>query len=355
MSPPHALRLRLRRRRHRPPSRAAISILLAVLACAREKHSPEIVVTTIATFGDTTGGGAIVGTPFVARDERGRYFAASPFSPAPELVAVFDSSGRFIARIGALGEGPGEYRQPNLVVPAGDSVWIFDLGTRRINVLDAELVWRRSQPAPGIVMSASLLPGNLLLVNWPFPVGDSNRRYFQRYDAGGQFARAYEEPDPPCAPELCVWTGTFVFRADDAGNVWAARLLGELSLSRYDSSGRLLRRLDLEAPWFPPHEPGGAFPREMMTGVATDDDGHLWLAAMTPDPNAPDTVRGSPGDGARLDGVLEVRDTLDGRRIATRRFDDGALLLPLGRNLVASVGTDADGWARVEIWRVELK
>jgi hypothetical protein len=55
------------------------------------------------------------------------------------------------------------------------------------------------------------------------------------------------------------WEGVFVHRADSAGAV-AAREIGGLEIARYDSAGRLLRRLDLEAPWFPRREPEGSCP-----------------------------------------------------------------------------------------------
>ena len=93
----------------------------------------------------------------------------------------------------------------------------------------------------------------------------------------------------------------------------------------------------------------------MMVGIAPDSSGHLWLSAFTNDPAAPDTLRPRPGDTDRLDGILEVRDSLTGSVLATRRFDDAVLLLPLGDGRFAHIGANDDGWARVEIWRAELK
>lgn len=94
----------------------------------------------------------------------------------------------------------------------------------------------------------------------------------------------------------------------------------------------------------------------MMVGIAPDASGRLWLSGFTTDPDAPDTARAaSPGDPDRLDGILEVRDSLTGAVVATRRFDDSVLLLPLGDGLIAHIGQNDDGWAVVEVWRVELK
>ncbi|MGE5927751.1 MAG: hypothetical protein ACM357_10380 [Gemmatimonadota bacterium] len=335
--------------------RAAILLPFLLAACGRDRAAPEITVATIATFGDTTGDGAIAGTPTVARDRAGRYYAAVPFGAAGELVAVYDGSGRFLTRLGQIGDGPGEYRQPNVVTAMGDSMAIFDAGTRRISIVGPTLEWARSFPAPGPVMSAAGFSDGTFVVNWPLPSGDSARGFFQQYDRSGRFVRSYEEPRAPCEAEACLWEGTFVFRADPGGDLWAARMLGRLEISRFDSAGRLVRRLALDAPWFPAHDSRGAFPREMMVGIAPDASGRLWLSGFTTDPEAPDTARASrPGDPLRLDGILEVRDSLTGAVIATRRFDDDVLLLPLGDGLFARLGQSDDGWALVEIWRAEL-
>ena len=141
--------------------------LLTLLACARERSAPEIVVTTILAFGDTTGEGAIARTPTIARDHAGRYYAATPFGGGGALVAVYDGTGRFLTRLGRVGDGPGEFRQPNVVAPIGDSMAIFDAGTRRINFIGRSLDWAGSSVAPSPVISAAFLPGGDFVVNWP--------------------------------------------------------------------------------------------------------------------------------------------------------------------------------------------
>ena len=133
-------------------------------------------------------------------------------------------------------------------------------------------------------------------------------------------------------------------------------MLGQLELSRFDSAGRLVQRLKLDAPWFPSYPPTGAFPKEMLTGIASDAEGRVWIAGFTTDPDAADTAAArTPGDPDRLDGILEVRDSLTGAVIATRRFDDQVLLLPLGDGRVAYLGSNPDGWARIEIWNVKVE
>lgn len=184
--------------------RSAGLLLITALACAGEPRPPEIVVTTIAAFGDTAGDGAIAGTPTIARDRAGRYYAVAPSGGAGALVAVYDSTGRFLTRLGRVGDGPGEYRQPNVVTAMGDSMAIFDAGTRRINFIGPSLEWAGSSVAPGPVMSAVAFPNGNFVVNWPLPSGDSARGFFQRYDRKGRYLGSFEEPRAPCDPEACL-------------------------------------------------------------------------------------------------------------------------------------------------------
>ena len=56
-------------------------------------------------------------------------------------LRVFDSTGDFIGRHGGRGDGPGEYRSMDaLIRSAGDTLWISDIGNRRVTKLDPDLV-----------------------------------------------------------------------------------------------------------------------------------------------------------------------------------------------------------------------
>ena len=59
--------------------------------------------------------------------------------------------------------------------------------------------------------------------------------------------------------------------------------------------------------------------------------------------------------GLTFDGVIEVRDTVNGTLLASGRFDQPALLPVVGApGLVASLADDADGWWRIAILRTKL-
>lgn len=56
----------------------------------------------------------------------------------PAEVRVFDRSGEFVRRVGAEGDGPGELRSPvGLVVLPGDTILVWDRGSRRLNWFSA--------------------------------------------------------------------------------------------------------------------------------------------------------------------------------------------------------------------------
>ncbi len=53
-------------------------------------------------------------------------------------IRLFDNDGRFLTATGRRGDAPGEYRQmAGLGYGPGDSVWVYDFGTRRFTVLTA--------------------------------------------------------------------------------------------------------------------------------------------------------------------------------------------------------------------------
>lgn len=51
----------------------------------------------------------------------------------PAEVRIFRADGRFLRRVGAPGEGPGEFRRPEeIAVLAGDTIVVYDAGLRRV-------------------------------------------------------------------------------------------------------------------------------------------------------------------------------------------------------------------------------
>jgi len=70
----------------------------------------------------------------------------------PAEVRIFDAEGEFVRRIGAGGDGPGEFRSPSdLAVLAGDTLLVWDESARRLSWFspDGALVRERTLREPG--------------------------------------------------------------------------------------------------------------------------------------------------------------------------------------------------------------
>jgi hypothetical protein len=70
----------------------------------------------------------------------------------PAEVRLFDGSGRFLGRVGAAGDGPGEFRSPaGLLVPGGDTILVWDRAAARLSwfSIDGSLIRDRTLREPG--------------------------------------------------------------------------------------------------------------------------------------------------------------------------------------------------------------
>jgi hypothetical protein len=108
----------------------------------------------------------------------GRVLIADPLGNA---VYVVDLDAETRAVIGAEGEGPGEYRQPDAVwaLPGGASL-LIDLGNGRTQVIEADLTFGETSP---IAMSEPR-PGRTLVLALPQGV-DAEGNIFTRAMGGG--------------------------------------------------------------------------------------------------------------------------------------------------------------------------
>ncbi|MGH7542132.1 MAG: 6-bladed beta-propeller, partial [Gemmatimonadota bacterium] len=70
-------------------------------------------------------------------------------------VRFYDAAGAFLRSVGGEGEGPGEYRFPDLAgITLNDSIVVYDLMAARFTILDDRGRYARSVMAPGLVAEA---------------------------------------------------------------------------------------------------------------------------------------------------------------------------------------------------------
>ncbi len=88
---------------------------------------------------------------------------------APAEVRVFDASGGFVRRVGAGGDGPGEFRSPvGLAVLPGDTILVWDRGSTRLSWFGVDGTLEREQTLrePGGIRSlrrVALSPGGAVV------------------------------------------------------------------------------------------------------------------------------------------------------------------------------------------------
>jgi hypothetical protein len=92
----------------------------------------------------------------VIRFDDGRVVVAD--AGASEM-RVYDPAGRFVRAAGRPGDGPGEYRLIHAIgAGLGDTVWVFDFGTRRFTLLTPSLTVARTVTL-GVDLAAVLAVG----------------------------------------------------------------------------------------------------------------------------------------------------------------------------------------------------
>ena len=140
-------------------ARVEIGSTVACEAC-------EIVLTHIARVGDADGPGALSSRPYsMSRDSRGRFYVVTP-EQGGEPPMVFDADGRFVARLGREGAGPGEFRAPTIVlILPGDTVLVIDGSLARLTVLSQKYGLVRTAPVSAGAWAATVLAGGELVVN----------------------------------------------------------------------------------------------------------------------------------------------------------------------------------------------
>lgn len=87
----------------------------------------------------------LYGVTSVVRRDDGAIVVAQP---EEARVAVFSATGRLLVSLERPGDGPGEFRWPVYLTPAGDSVWVLDGVIPRMTLLDPSLKMIRTEPRP---------------------------------------------------------------------------------------------------------------------------------------------------------------------------------------------------------------
>lgn len=326
-------------------------------ACAR----CTIGVQRVVTLGDIDGPGSLASVPTVRVDGIGRYWIFA----GTELPAVYDTGGRFLRRVGAKDEGPGEYQMPRdgFSIP-GDSFVVLDGQLRRGTVVTPDLRATRSFRLPQGF--SWVVP-----VRWPdhtIAYGADVVQSLQRVAFGSESARVMGAFGPTRASRHALPLSLRAARTSDGRGMWSSSVPG-YQLQQWTVAGALLKTLTRTPEWFPsasvpsigwadkPPTPGIADIQQTTDGllwVFIDVPSPAWRQAWPPMAPGATHVEGSKiGREYLYRTTVEVIDPQAGRVLARRALDEWLVAaLPGGR--AAAYGVDADGIPRVTVMRLSL-
>jgi hypothetical protein len=358
----------------RRPATAALAIaLLALIGCGAKDGLPgRINIRDVATIGSDGAEGALSSMPeSIIRDSAGHFLVATPSQAAAELVGIYDSTGAFVGRIGRLGDGPGEYRRPGLLLHGPhDSVLIVDNDQRRMTVLSPALSYVRSERLATRAQDVARGSGGQLFINAPSYRRDSIVRPVFLFGAAGELVRAYGTAIAGCRSD-CSWRLARSIVPDRQG-VWLVTHFFNYSAEHWSADGRMLKRLTFQTDWFSPYDSllmptPDRPPQAAVTGAWLDEAGRLWVLGIASDPDWAEGLGAQrTGEGGRqyfpieredqaLDGIIEVRDTATGALLASHRLDDAPYLLPAGPQLIGRLYEDDAGWVMVELLKLSYE
>ena len=194
--------------------------------------------------------GGVPGPPAqILLDSRGRRWVAFAV-PAP--VVVFDSTGALLGIVGRAGDGPSEFRSPNMLLNwRGDSIAVFDPGLGRVSFVGPDLVVGRTARLPGSFREA--VPDDFpeVLLSGRVPTPESLGYPIHRVDMDASPLRVLDSFGAerpiylPTHPEISV---RHVSPAA-AGGLWLSHL-AEYRWERWSREGLMLERFARSPEWF---------------------------------------------------------------------------------------------------------
>lgn len=291
-------------------------------------------------------------------DSRGRiYFSAAEF---PGSIKVFDPDGRLISEIGRSGEGPGEFISSTLTyVKRGDSLYAFDMGTRRLTVFSPQYDVVRTGAVQVIPVDGFFDEQGYMTVS---SIGRSPASFgypLHRLSGDGELLHSFGGDYSGISRRNRSLLGRSI-SPRETGGLWAAHKLN-YDIEEYDRSGNHVRTVRRRPSWFPdtavepllPSSPSDPPPFAQIYGVQEDDAGMLWVLVWLPASDWRDALaEENPPPTAFWDTVIEVIDPRSGRVITRRRID--ATALGFSADGVFFTYDDRELYPRIDLWRFRL-
>ena len=333
----------------------------------------RIEITPLATFGRGDGPGSFDAYPTsMIADARGRIIVAFSSVATTHLPKVYDASGRFRRQIGAVGEGPGEFRRGELLALGGsDSIFVIDRQLGRRSDFRPDFTFARSAlMLPRADAAVRLRTGDWVL---NAAVNDRDRagRSFHLFGPEGAYQRSFGissgriDPNPDLSKKVRrMWP------ARDGG-FWSVPWTHKYVIEHWTASGTRTQSIEPASAWFQPYESIGEVrtsptqaPFGRVTALFEDEAGLVWIvghaadakwgAGLGPAQRAEGGTYFPIVDRSKtFDGIVEVFDPRSGTLLARRRVPD-PLDFVLRSGVVAGIVEDDDGRLSASAFRLRL-
>lgn len=332
-------------------------------SCAR----CEIVLTEVAQLGDDEQAFLASVPHSVGVDNDGRYWITS----WRRLPLLFDPTGHFLRKLGSIGDGPDEFRDPaNLLFVPGDSIVVFDANSLRATVITSDLRMARSVRLGGDLTAVAVIRWpDSVLVSGRLPAPAPAGQYVHLVSLVGTeisvITSSTSDVEPPDQPQADAW----LLSSAGSGFAWAASThlyrLYQLAAGRLPASATLERR----PPWFVPGPVRSigtptSPPPSAVHAVSQDVYGRLWVYSRVASESWRDAwpkLREGTLEVAvsaiemdkLLSTMVEVIDPIAGRVLARRQLP-GLVISAMSSDRLAVYHVGADALPLVKVFRLSL-
>jgi hypothetical protein len=196
------------------------------------------------------------------------------------VLRVFDMNGKFLAKVGRQGEGPGEFRFPTaLDVSSNGHIFVCDIGLGRITEFENDLKPIRTV-RPGVAVGGVY---NMIVLEHEIVIGSATSggpdavnviHVFDRET--GEHIRSFGALPPAPSERVSRLIGVGRLRLAKDGSLWYTYVAPYI-IENYTLDGKLRRRIERPAEWLPPA--GDAF-EVTMRGTRTQITNHPFASSL---------------------------------------------------------------------------
>jgi len=234
----------------------------------------EVVLKRIVSLGDRDSSGALHGRPIaIASIASGGFAVVNPPPGGP--VLLYGTAGQFVGYLGKKGKGPGEMEMAAGVASGAGRMYAWDFLNARLSVYD--LRGRYLYSAFQTAATQAVIDG-FSVANVSALTAGNRVAAISIIDSSGRIIRVVDLQEPSNRPEDS-WRISRSISAISHG-FWSSRV-DRYELTRWSIDGKATHRVRRNVKWFPAVETRTAFvrgeyPNAELLGAQEDSHGLLW-------------------------------------------------------------------------------